>query len=100
MAFPHPKSRKENDREGDIPNNGCVIWKFFKGTINITDYRNAKDHVNPAKNRAFGVVTNHSIPFHQEFAAYIFQSWTPGFWLVWLQKNKGGILFAVPVLTH
>jgi hypothetical protein len=33
---------------------GGVVWKFFKRTINITDYRNSKDEVNPAKNRTFG----------------------------------------------
>src|SRR4030095_11401318 len=54
MAFPHPQSRKGNYRNGDIPNYGCVVWKFLKRTINITDYRNAKDDVNPAKNRTLG----------------------------------------------
>src|SRR5206468_5952544 len=44
--------------------------------------------------------TNHLIPFHQEFAACIFQSLTPGFWIVWVQKNKGCILFAVPASMH
>jgi len=54
MAFPHPQSRKDNRRKGDIPNHGGVIWKFFKRTINITDYRNRKNDVNRAKNRTFG----------------------------------------------
>jgi hypothetical protein len=54
MAFPHPKSSKNKYRNGDKPNHGGVVWKFFKRTINITDYRNAKDDVNPAKNRTFG----------------------------------------------
>ena len=53
MTFSHPKSRKEKYRNGDKPNNGGVAWKFFKRTINIIDYRNAKDDVNPAKNRTF-----------------------------------------------
>jgi hypothetical protein len=51
LAFPHPQSRKDNYRKGDIPNNGGVIRNLFKRTVNITDYRNAKDDVNPAKNR-------------------------------------------------
>ena len=51
MAFPHPKSRKEHYRNDDKPNAGGVLWNFFKRTINITEYRNAKDDVNPAKNR-------------------------------------------------
>lgn len=54
MAFPHPKSRKDNYRNSDIPNHGGIVWKFFKRTINITDYRNAKEDVNPAKNGTFG----------------------------------------------
>ena len=53
MTFSHPKSRKEKYRNGDKPNNGGVAWKFFKRTTNIIDYRNAKDDVNPAKNRTF-----------------------------------------------
>jgi hypothetical protein len=63
MAFPHPKSRKNKHRNRDKPNNGGVGWKFFKRTINRTDYRNAKDDVNPAKNRTFGGI------FHDWFAA-------------------------------
>jgi hypothetical protein len=64
MAFPHPKSRKDNYRKEDIPNSGGVIWNFFKRTINITDYRNAKDDVNPAKNRTFGGIIHliHLLP--------------------------------------
>ena len=54
MAFPHPKSRKDNHRKEDKPNSGGVLWNFFKRTINITEYRNAKDNVNAAKNRTFG----------------------------------------------
>jgi hypothetical protein len=57
MAFPHPKSRKENDRKGNISNHGSVIWEFLERTINISDYRDAKDDMNPAKNRTFdGVI--------------------------------------------
>ena len=33
---------------------GGVVWKFFKRTIDITDYRNAKDDVNRARNDTFG----------------------------------------------
>ncbi len=64
MAFPHPQSRKDEDRNEDKPNSGGVVWYFFKRTINITDYRDAKDDVNPAKNRAFGGITDHLIPSH------------------------------------
>src|SRR5712664_1816568 len=66
MAFPHPKSRKEHYRNDDKPNTGGVLWNVFKRTINITEYRNAADDVNAAKNRTFGalvhdVVMNESV---------------------------------------
>src|SRR5258708_31734349 len=54
MAFPHPQSRKDHYRKEDIPRWGGIVWKFFKRTINIPDYRNGKDDVNPAKNRTLG----------------------------------------------
>ncbi len=54
MAFPHPQSRKDHYRKEDKPSCGGVVWNFFKRTINITEYRNAKDDVNPAKNRPLG----------------------------------------------
>jgi hypothetical protein len=65
MAFPHPKSRKEHYRNDDKPNTGGVLWNFFKRTINITEYRNAEDEVNPAKNRTFGGI------FHDEFVLHL-----------------------------
>src|SRR5882757_4594307 len=95
MAFPHPQSRKHNYRKSYITNNGGIVRKLFKGTINVTDYRNGEDDVNRAENRTFGGVS-HSIPFHREFAAHTFQSLPPGFSIVGLQKNKGCILFAAP----
>src|SRR6266704_6998402 len=54
MASPHPQSRKDHYRKEDKPRCGSVVWKFFKRTINITEYRNAKDDVDPAKNRTCG----------------------------------------------
>jgi hypothetical protein len=54
MAFPHPKSGKDHYRKEDEPNSGGILWYFFKRTINITDYRNANNDVNPAKNRTYG----------------------------------------------
>src|SRR5262252_10302891 len=92
MAFPHPQSRKGDCRKGDIPNNRGVVWKLLKRTINVTDYRNAEHDVNRTKNRTFGGIS-HSIPFHREFAAHIFQLLPPGLSAVWLPKSKGGILF-------
>ena len=60
MAFPHPESRQANYRNSDVPNNGSVVWELFKRTIDITDDRNAKGDVNPAKNRALGALV-HSV---------------------------------------
>ena len=54
MAFPHPKPGKCNYWKRDIPNNGRVVWKFLKRTINITDDRNREGEVNPAKYGTFG----------------------------------------------
>jgi len=54
MAFPHPQSRKDHYRNKDKPSSGGVVWNFVKRTINIAEYRNTKDEVNPANNRTFG----------------------------------------------
>jgi hypothetical protein len=52
MAFPHPKSRKQHYRKEDKPNTGGVLFNFR--TIDVTEYRNAADDVNPANDRTFG----------------------------------------------
>src|SRR5215510_1309730 len=52
MAFPHPESRNDKRRNGDVPHNRSVVGKFLKRAVNITDYRNGKDDVNPARNPA------------------------------------------------
>src|SRR5882672_9919910 len=54
MAFPHPQSRKDHYRKEDKPSCGGIVRKFFKRTIDIAEYRNGKDDVNPAKNRTLG----------------------------------------------
>jgi hypothetical protein len=54
MAFPHPKARKDHYGKEDKSNRWGVIWNFLKGTVDITDYRDANDDVNPANNRTFG----------------------------------------------
>jgi hypothetical protein len=59
MALPHPQSRQDHYRKEDKPGCGGVAGKLFKRTIDITQYRNAKDDVNPAKNRALGRITDH-----------------------------------------
>src|SRR5439155_4462355 len=54
MVFPYPKSRKHNYRKEDKPNSGGILLNFRSRTINVTEYRNANDKVNRAKNRTFG----------------------------------------------
>jgi hypothetical protein len=77
MAFPHPKSRKDHYRKGDITNNRGVVWKFFKRTINITGYRNAKDDVNPAKDRTFGgIIHDWSVNLFIGETAFIYSGLT------------------------
>ena len=61
MTFPHPQSGKDHYRNEDKPSRRGVVWNFLKRTINITEYRDAKDDVNPAKNRALGCVTDHFV---------------------------------------
>ena len=53
MALPHPKSRKDHYGKEDKPNSRSVVWNLFKRTVNVTDYRNGNDDVNPANNRTF-----------------------------------------------
>ena len=53
MALPHPKSRKNHYWKEDKPNSRSVVWNLFKRTVNVTDYRNGNDDVNPANNRTF-----------------------------------------------
>src|SRR5882724_6722681 len=58
VAFPHPQSRKDHYRKEDKPSCGGIVRKLFKRTIDITEYRNAEDEVNPAKNRTLGALVH------------------------------------------
>jgi hypothetical protein len=64
MAFPHPKTGKDDYWNCDKPNNGGVVRKLLKRTVNVTDYWNGKDDVNPAKDRTFNDITTHLVPSH------------------------------------
>jgi hypothetical protein len=44
--------------------------------------------------------TDHLILIHRESDPYIFQPWPPGFWIVWVGKNKIYMLFGGLVSTH
>lgn len=63
MAFPHPQSRKDKYRKEDKPNSRGVVWNVFKRAINITEYRNTKDDVNPAKNRTFDALVHDLVSY-------------------------------------
>jgi hypothetical protein len=58
LAFPHPQSCEDKYRKKDKPSRRGVLWNVFERTINITDDRNGKDDVNPAKNRTFGTIVH------------------------------------------
>src|SRR5712671_4973606 len=58
MAFPHPKSRKEHYGHEDKPSSGRVVWNLFKRTINIAEYRDAKNDVNRAKDPTFAALVH------------------------------------------
>jgi hypothetical protein len=38
MAFPHPKPRKDHERNEHKPGRRSVVRNFFKRTINIAKY--------------------------------------------------------------
>ena len=58
MAFPHPKSGNDHDRNEDLPNNRRVLRDFCERTIDIAENRNAKDDVNPAKNHSYDALAH------------------------------------------
>ena len=60
MAFPHPQSRKDHDRNEDKSSPEGIVRKSLKRTIDIAEYRNSRDNVNPAKNRTCGSLTHNS----------------------------------------
>jgi hypothetical protein len=54
MAFPHPQPCHHHYRKEDKPGCGGIVRKSFKRAIDIAEYRNGKDDVNPAKNQTCG----------------------------------------------
>ena len=69
MAFPHPPSRKSHRWKEDIPGWTSVARKFFKRTIDITQYRNTKDEVNPPNNRTLRDILHDDLVLHWSAAA-------------------------------
>ena len=62
MAFPHPQSRKDHYRKEDKAGCGGIVRKLRKRTINVTEYWNAEDDVNPAKDQTLRVLVHHEFP--------------------------------------
>jgi len=50
MAFPHPQPGKDHERKKDKPSRRRITRKFVERTVNVAEYWNGKDEVNPAKN--------------------------------------------------
>src|SRR5208282_5280767 len=49
LAFPHPKPRKEQYRKKPIPDAVGVVVSIRRRIINVPEYRNTTEDVNPAK---------------------------------------------------
>jgi hypothetical protein len=71
MAFPHPQSCKDHYREKNKPGCGSVVGKFVKRTIDVAEYRNAEDEVNPAKNGTLDALVHRvKSPFDADVVAF------------------------------
>lgn len=64
MALPHPQTGKDHCRYEDEPSAKGILRNFVKRTIDIADYWDAEDEVNPANNRTFGGVFHGSFMLH------------------------------------
>jgi hypothetical protein len=49
MLIPHPQSRKEQQRKKEIPNTEGVVRSIGGRIVNVAEFRDATDDVNPAK---------------------------------------------------
>jgi hypothetical protein len=63
MAFPHPQPGNDHSSKEDVPSWESIVWKLFKRTVNITEYRNGKDDVNPANNRTLDLCFHGQVSF-------------------------------------
>jgi hypothetical protein len=50
MTLPHPQSRKDHERNEDIPRLEGIGRQLVEWTVDVTEYWNAEDEVNPAEN--------------------------------------------------
>src|SRR5215469_9740088 len=62
MPLPHPEPRKENYRNEHKSRSGSIARNFVKWAVDITEYRNPEDDVNPAKNPTLGALAHDSSP--------------------------------------
>jgi hypothetical protein len=52
MAFPHPQSRNKQYRKKEKPDTAGVVVSIRRRIIDVAEYRNTEEDVNPAKNPA------------------------------------------------
>src|SRR5579871_6013172 len=87
MALPHPKPRKKHNGNDKKPNAGGVLGDLFKRAINVAEYRNTEDDVNPAKNRTCGCLL-HDSPRFRIFARPGAASWALRCRTVWRTQHS------------
>src|SRR6185369_14954317 len=61
VPFPHPQTTCDNHWYGNVTYYWRIVWKLFKRTIDITNYRNSKDYMNPAENSTLRGTTYHLV---------------------------------------
>src|SRR5579884_1980674 len=59
VTLPHPQSRKDHDRNENKPCREGIAWNFVERAINIAQYREGKDDVNPAKDPTCDAPAHH-----------------------------------------
>lgn len=59
MPFPHPQPCNDHHRQCDISNDRCVVRKFLKRTVDISDYRDGEYDMYPANDETLGRCADH-----------------------------------------
>ena len=60
MPLPHHQSGKDKDGEEDISYCRSIVRNLFKWAIDVTDYRNSKDDMDPPKDCSLRSIADHS----------------------------------------
>src|SRR6185437_13761671 len=76
MTFPHPKSRKDKCGNEDEPSGRGVVGNLVKRAVNVADYRNSQDDMNPAANGTLSGIT------HMQVLLWFFQAELAGIFRV------------------